>query len=385
MTKINLKARFKRQSRIVKENRGFWIKKSALHTNSIFTIIFLFLVILFPVYPSIASFLNWNSKYEFYRWNIDKDSILEAYDYETDSKEDLELFSSWDDYISINTPLEDERDTSWVSEIIDYKVEDWDSIWSIANKYQVTTTSIISLNKLKNNTLKAWMELKILPVSWILHTVKSWETISHIAKKYNVSAEKINKQNFGSGQSMSLKVWQKIIIPWAKTYVKPEVIKKPEYKKPEYKKPKPKVKKKSVYKKKPAYKKANYVKPVWGYYRLVKRRPFSGAPGNCTWYVAQYKTVNWRWNANRWLRNAAAKWRKVHWGRNSVTPRPWFIVAFNGYGYNPRYWHVWIVMSVNLKARTMVVSDMNYQALWRITYRTVKLNHRAITGYIDIP
>jgi surface antigen len=27
--------------------------------------------------------------------------------------------------------------------------------------------------------------------------------------------------------------------------------------------------------------------------------------GNCTWYVASYKNVNWRGNANQWLKNAA--------------------------------------------------------------------------------
>ncbi len=28
--------------------------------------------------------------------------------------------------------------------------------------------------------------------------------------------------------------------------------------------------------------------------------------GNCTWYVAQNKSVNWRGNANAWMKNAKA-------------------------------------------------------------------------------
>jgi surface antigen len=28
--------------------------------------------------------------------------------------------------------------------------------------------------------------------------------------------------------------------------------------------------------------------------------------GNCTWYVAQNKSVSWRGNANAWMRNARA-------------------------------------------------------------------------------
>lgn len=43
-----------------------------------------------------------------------------------------------------------------------------------------------------------------------------------------------------------------------------------------------------------------------GQYKLVWRSPYSGVWGNCTWYVASYKGVNWRGNANRWLRNAKA-------------------------------------------------------------------------------
>lgn len=31
------------------------------------------------------------------------------------------------------------------------------------------------------------------------------------------------------------------------------------------------------------------------------------APGNCTWYVAQRKTVTWRGNAKMWIRNASRK------------------------------------------------------------------------------
>jgi surface antigen len=43
-----------------------------------------------------------------------------------------------------------------------------------------------------------------------------------------------------------------------------------------------------------------------GQYNLVWRSPYSGVWGNCTWYVASYKGVNWRGNANQWMRNAKA-------------------------------------------------------------------------------
>lgn len=45
-----------------------------------------------------------------------------------------------------------------------------------------------------------------------------------------------------------------------------------------------------------------------GKYQLVWRQPqWTFYWGNCTWYVAQYKNVNWSGNANQWLTNARAK------------------------------------------------------------------------------
>jgi len=366
-----------------------------LHTNSVITFIFFFLAILFPVYPSIASYIHWEN--DFYRWNIDRDSIIETFDYRDEW--DLDLFTSWDEdseEISINTPLEEQRDTRWDNEIIEYTVEPWDSIWSLANKFKISPKSIISLNHLENQKyLKPGQKLKILPTSWILYKVKSWDTISTIARKFNVSEQKIIEQNFSSWKVL-LKAGQEIIIPWAK-YIppKPKIV--------ENKKSKlisKNTTKKKTYTKArlkwPSYKGSSYKKPVtkktttvkkrtWStkwYYKLRRHKPYSWAPWNCTRYVASYKNVTWRWNANRWLYNASRAWAKVYWGK--ITPRPWFIVVFNGYWYNPRYGHVWIVMSVNPKKWTMVVSDMNYAGLRKVTYRTVKLNHRAIRWYIDV-
>jgi len=62
-----------------------------------------------------------------------------------------------------------------------------------------------------------------------------------------------------------------------------------------------------------------------GRYNLVWRAPYSGAPGNCTWYVASYKNVNWRGNANQWMRNAAAKGHAI-----GYSPSVGAIIQFAG-------------------------------------------------------
>ena len=57
----------------------------------------------------------------------------------------------------------------------------------------------------------------------------------------------------------------------------------------------------------PVAAKSNYVAPS-GSYTLTWRAPkHTFYWGNCTWYVAQYKNVNWGGNANQWLTNARAK------------------------------------------------------------------------------
>ena len=58
----------------------------------------------------------------------------------------------------------------------------------------------------------------------------------------------------------------------------------------------------------PAQSTSSAVANTQGRYQLVWRQPqWTFYWGNCTWYVAQYKNVNWSGNANQWLRNARAK------------------------------------------------------------------------------
>lgn len=101
------------------------------------------------------------------------------------------------------------------------------------------------------------------------------------------------------------------------------------------------------------------------------RKPYSGVWGNCTWYVASYKNVNWRGNANQWMRNAAEKGHAV--GQN---PSLGAIVQFAGRGYNPYYGHVGIV--IDMTDSHIIVSDMNYRRLGEVTTRKVPKNDRTI-------
>jgi surface antigen len=281
---------------------------------------------------------------------------------------ELPMFESSDSFLSVNTILDDERDLTWTNEIIDYEVKFGDTISGIAYSFKVSNNSIYWANDFsRNSVIRPWDVIKIPPVSGLIHQVKKGDTIGTIAKKYNVGETKILSQNLLSSDD-TLKVWEVIVVPWAIKKVK-----KPVYKNP----PKQYASKSSGWWYSFAKGGSKYVN-AWWKYQLVWRKPKANFYwGNCTWYVAQYKNVNWQWNANQWLTNAQRKWHKT-WS----TPTLWSIVVFSGRWYNPRYGHVWIV--TDIKWWDIIVSDMNYRKINEVTYRRVPINNRSIKWYIYI-
>lgn len=370
-SRVNVKARIDRHLRIVKDN--IWNKKSNISRTSpnshVFLVLF-FLIFIFPIYPTLASFVYNNSSYDFYRWDIDESSIIESYfsgDEEWLWNENIPMLESNDSFLSVNTILDDERDFSGTNEILNYEVKPWDSFSSIAYEFKVSTSSILWANDFsKKHILRPWEILKVPPVSWLIHQVKTWDSFWSIAKKYDIEEIKIKEQNLLSKNDL-LNIWDVLVIPWA-------IKKAPVYKTP------PKTYNKTT--KTWWYTFANYAGSQyttnkWSF-KLVRREPqHKFYWWNCTWYVGQYKNVNWWWNANAWIKNATAKWHAT-W----TVAKLWSIIQFSGRGYNPRYGHVWIVMEV--KPTYVLVSDMNYRRLNEITYRKIPINDRSIDWYIYV-
>ena len=103
------------------------------------------------------------------------------------------------------------------ADILDYTVENGDTLASIAKKFGVDTDSIKWLNKeLNEKKLKLGSILKIPPVTGVVHTVKSGETIYSIAKKYNVSAQAVVDfpfNEFTNDETFAIAIGQKLIVP----------------------------------------------------------------------------------------------------------------------------------------------------------------------------
>ncbi|KKP32704.1 MAG: hypothetical protein A2312_03945 [Candidatus Staskawiczbacteria bacterium RIFOXYB2_FULL_32_9] len=77
-------------------------------------------------------------------------------------------------------------------EIVEYTVLPGDTFESIAQNFNISINTILWSNNLtKNSTLKVGQTIVILPVSGLLHIVKSGDTISDIAKTYKVKVDDI--------------------------------------------------------------------------------------------------------------------------------------------------------------------------------------------------
>jgi murein DD-endopeptidase MepM/ murein hydrolase activator NlpD len=96
--------------------------------------------------------------------------------------------------------------------IISYVVQDGDTVWTIARKFNITTDTIRYNNKLEDeNSVKPGQTLVILPVPGILHTVSQGDTLAGISRRYGVSEAMIVSQNDLYGEE--IKSGMKLIIP----------------------------------------------------------------------------------------------------------------------------------------------------------------------------
>lgn len=76
--------------------------------------------------------------------------------------------------------------------ITEYIVEEGDSLWFIAEKFNISLDTLLWANNLnKNSLIQPGQKLVILPVSGVLHHIRAGDTVSDIAKKYKGKVEEI--------------------------------------------------------------------------------------------------------------------------------------------------------------------------------------------------
>ena len=97
-----------------------------------------------------------------------------------------------------------------------YIVKEGDTISSIAQSKEVSVDTVKWANDIKRDTLKIGQELKIPPVTGMVHKVREGDTVYTIAKKYRTDAQNIVNfpfNDFANQDTFALNVGQDLIVP----------------------------------------------------------------------------------------------------------------------------------------------------------------------------
>jgi surface antigen len=371
---LNTRARIQRA---VRNNQRIYSAWESFKNFRWFT---LAVIIILPIYPSLSVI---GSDYEARAGDYDETTIITAYEGDSGIEGSYinksGLIST--DFDTVSQVKKISPTLSWSENPLQrqeraktYTVASGDTLESIANKFNISLDTILWTNDISaGDTLRVGMILRIPPVSGVVHKVVNGDTISEIARFYSVDADDIVSIN-GLKNAASIRTGMELIIPGA--------IKKST-----------KVATSAKSNEKPAAKSLTPVptttpnqKPtVVDSTTGLKSRytiKYTGlsrwfAWGNCTWYVAQNKTVTWRGNANAWIKNAKAAGVKT-----GQTPIPGSIIQLSGAGYNRYYGHVGIVADVT--DDHIIVKDMNYRRINEVTIRKIPKNDPAIDGFIYV-
>jgi surface antigen/LysM repeat protein len=341
-----------------------------------------FLVVLLPIYPSLS--VLWSDMSLAHASDYDESTIITAYsDIGPDSP-----YISENGLVSLDydSPVFSEEQNPTVPEaslttvegseqkeaqkrapvIVQYTIQNGDTLAKLSDRYDVSIEAITWANDLSSkDILKPGSIIKIPPMSGVIHKVSKGDTLSEIAARYQISQQDITRVNRLS-DTASLRIGAELVIPGA--------VKKWDTATP--KTVAPIVKAPSVPKPVPAIQtNVSGLKDRYAVKYTGNSRGF--VAGNCTWYVAQNKTVTWRGNANQWLKNAKAAGVKT-----GKTPVPGAIVQLSGRGYNRYYGHVGIVADVT--EDHVIVKDMNYRGLYEVTIRKIPRDDVTIDGYIYV-
>lgn len=233
------------------------------------------------------------------------------------------------------------------SGLITYIVQEGDSPSSIAASFGITTYTLLWANKLTEySIIRPGDELTILPVTGVLHRVRSGQTIGWIAEYYKANSDDIIALNVLPADG-SIQVGQELIVPDGQM-------------------PAPA-------KSAPATTGSYVTGPGSGQSRSF---PY----GHCTWYVAQKRVVTWSGHAKYWLGNAQAMGYSVCFG-SGCQPEVGAIVSLKDGGWMAQvYGHVAYVIKV--ESNRFLISEMNRVGWGIVSVRWIPIGSYLVKGFI---
>jgi len=253
--------------------------------------------------------------------------------------------------------------------IIDYIVQEGDSLWSIAAQFNISVNTIIWANDLRGTTIRLGQNLVILPVSGVRYIIKEGDTISRIAERYNVETEQIIDFNNILDEG-SIFIGQSIIVPGGEKRAIRIVNRTTNTNIENINVENIDIDNINIEELTPNQVRAKFsTNNYWGQSHAF---PF----GQCTWWPAQKRPIG-RWgHAKSWLGNAERDGFRVCRGRN-CDPVAGAVLVIQGH---PVYGHVVYVEEV--KGNTIIFSEMNNIGWGKINRRTVTTGHHTIIGFI---
>ncbi|MBP6921053.1 LysM peptidoglycan-binding domain-containing protein [Candidatus Gracilibacteria bacterium] len=290
-----------------------------------------FFVVLLPIYPVFGAVIYDGSNRGALGVDINETSIINEYTDVTDT-----------DFIEPEIPSTDTQRST----VEEYIVQSGDTLGEVAEQFAVGVNTLRWANNLSTDTLRVGQKLIVPPGDGIMYTTKKGDTLDAISIKFKTTSNKIRTANFLGD-----------VLPTGVTLFLPDA-------------QRPSISIETT---------GGGSEDVSGTFtlKLINKGGAGFVPGHCTYFVAQYWPVKWRGNARNWYKNANSAGYKT-----GQVAKPGSIVVWYGPGYNLTYGHVGIVMSVNTKAGTMVVKDMNYAGLWKVTTRVEKIKNKNIVGFI---
>ncbi len=295
------------------------------------SLLIFFFVVLLPIYPVFGAVIYDGSNRGALGVDINETSIINEYTDVTDT-----------DFIEPEIPSTDTQRST----VEEYIVQSGDTLWEVAEQFAVWVNTLRWANNLSTDTLRVGQKLIVPPGDGIMYTTKKGDTLDAISIKFKTTSNKIRTANF---------LWD--VLPTGVTLFLPDA-------------QRPSISIETT---------GGGSEDVSGTFtlKLINKGWAWFVPGHCTYFVAQYWPVKWRGNARNWYKNANSAGYKT-----GQVAKPGSIVVWYWPGYNLTYGHVGIVMSVNTKAGTMVVKDMNYAGLWKVTTRVEKIKNKNIVGFI---
>ena len=228
-------------------------------------------------------------------------------------------------------------------EIREYLVESGDSLSSIAAKFDVSVDTIAWANNIKSYIIQPGDKLIILPISGVMHLVKSGDTIQTIANSYHANEGDVIVFNDLSGRAEIFE-GEVLIVPNGRMSSSSSWI----------------------------HNSGLSGLSTNDYYGQSHSYPY----GQCTWWVAQTRAIPSWGNAIDWINNAQASGYSVCRGRYCI-PRVGAVIYLKGHRV---YGHVGFVERV--EGDKVVFSEMNYIGLGKMNYRSLSVGSSLIQGYV---